>query len=170
MDYFYTVDTKATLEAGLTLKPHKTADVLHGEMADFAGPLISQYGIEKLASVASGSAPFLAQAELVFEQVRKHFYPTKISRINCLFTFKQAFEAEHFFKLFKKAGSAIYRVRASGAIHQGYFPLVTEDCSADTLLELAHGYWQGEKADIAFEYQEVLLPFPVDVVGLLQDE
>lgn len=88
--------------------------------------------------------------ELVFETIRKEFYPQLPSRHNCIWlTPDDKASLEFWSKLVYGRHKRIFRVETEGIIHRAAQKwLITATQPLNEINSLAHNYWKGEGAGV----------------------
>ncbi|WP_067522902.1 DUF2441 domain-containing protein [Endozoicomonas ascidiicola] len=163
----FTIDTKGMLNADSVITSYSSNEKIPEELQPFVGNKISAYGIDKLLNTNECNDSFLALSELLFEQIRKHSFPLKPSRLNSLFGFEHISEVEEFKTSFNRVHCSVFLVETVGEVHKGYFPLINKNHSVETITKLAYRYWLGEKSDISYKHPEILISFPVKILNEL---
>ena len=86
--------------------------------------------------------------ELIFESIRKEFYPQLPSRHNCIWLIPDDKRSLQFWKnLVHGSNKRIFRVETEGIIHRAANKwLITGTIPLNEINSLAHNYWKGNDA------------------------
>ncbi|AWH87900.1 DUF2441 domain-containing protein [Limnobaculum parvum] len=106
---------------------------------------------------------------LIFELVRRSYFPEKPSRYQSLFACQQLSEVKQFRKLLADErnddgirSASIYEVITGETVHFGDMNLLNSECPILELYRRAHLYWSGIPLNDGEEpFWEVLIPLPV---------
>jgi len=106
--------------------------------------------------------------ELIFEEVRQEFFPTKLSRYKALQVIPSKKESLGFWlPLLKTPNAKIYKLELTGEVHQGSLKLLESiSAPADFYRLNAYNYWLGSEDNTANddEYLFVGLANVVEVI------
>ena len=107
--------------------------------------------------------------ELVFETIRKEFYPDLPSRQKCIWIIPDHIESLEFWRnILENTEKRIFKISATGKIHRASQKwLVGGTFSLDKLNSLAHSYWRGE--NIGSTEDEILLEGRFKIIDEITD-
>lgn len=107
---------------------------------------------------------------LIFELVRRSYFPEKPSRYQSLFACEHFSDAKRFRALLSKEkgkqeieSASIYEVITESAVHRGDMNLLGTNCSVLELYQRAHLYWSSEESPHKLADEplwEILIPLP----------
>ncbi|QBY42263.1 DUF2441 domain-containing protein [Arsenophonus nasoniae] len=178
MEVYYTVDSAKGLfqfcEVELYHYTPKEA-----ELAAFLNQIhpegLSKHGYINLCnpSIMMGAHTDLSQTfliGLVFELVRRSYFPEKPPRYQSLFACQQISEVKQFRELLADEKdddeirtASIYEVITEGIVHRGDMRLLNSNCPVLELYRRAHLYWSGEASPLKKgekPFWECLIPLP----------
>jgi hypothetical protein len=166
MAKFYTVDRHGSLRKGLIVQLQRYTDVNPPELQAHVDHLfpdgVSSHG--EYYFLKNSSHPKLASPniEVLFEYVRRAFYPHRPSRFQSFFAFQHMSEAEAFRNAYGDPANRIWLAEAPVAFVAD-MRLLTTGTSILVYSYFAHKYWEGEASPDPI-WECLLLP-PVRVVA-----
>lgn len=171
MGLYFTVDRNRTLKEGQLIDLAKYSDVTPPELqthADFLFPDgVTSHGEYYFLRGERPAKGVNEVIELLFDYVRKSYFPSCPSRFQSVFAFKTIDQALHFKNNYGNPDSTIYEVESDKAFRAD-MRLLTLQGSLLLLSYDAHKYWQGISCgdDPIWEY---LLSPPVKVIRKINE-
>jgi hypothetical protein len=170
--YFYHIDRCNALELG------KTYNLLHIPNLDSATDKmvnelfpegVSWWGDGKLLCdesllIINNVVQKDTVIDLIFELVRKAYFPEKPSRYQSLFAFATLSDAKNLINTLNwPADSKIWKIKAD-LHYKVNMNLLTLDGRPVDIYRNAFAYWNGEPGDDANPFWELLVPYPITVI------
>lgn len=166
MAKFFTVDRWGTLSEGMELCTQRHTDINLPELQEHVDFLfsdgVSRHGDAYFLSNESKASVTSPAIELLFEYVRRSYFPNKPSRFTSFFGVSSLPAAVEFNARFGARKGAIWEVEASDYF-RGDMNLLTSNATTLVHSYFAHLYWKGEDGPIQ-PFWEVLLVPPVRVL------
>jgi hypothetical protein len=166
MPSLYHVDRDSSLSKGQTIQLVRYTDIKppefqrHVDMMFPAG--VSRHGNNYFLNNKSRSTIASPNIELVFEYVRRAFYPSRPSRFQSFFAFSTKGAALLFRKNYSNSIGKVWEVTALDSFTADMAPLTQRD-SILVYSYRAHIYWQGQPSG-PNPVWEVLLTPPVTIL------
>jgi hypothetical protein len=165
MAVFFHLDRINRLQEGMELGLHEY-DVwppeFSGVISSFHPEGLTPHGYGFLCERQLDQSTFF---ELLLETVRRHLFPDRPSRFQCVFALESLEQAQAYRVLFPSPGwtGTIWRVEADDSFRAN-LALLDFRVPAIAILSNAHAYWRGEQG-LSPAFWEVLLRPPVRVLG-----
>lgn len=166
MALLYTVDRNGTLEEDQIINLVKYSDVKPSELQVHIDSLfpdgVTSHGehyMLKGKTPAEGTNEFI---ELLFEYVRRSYFPSCPSRFQSVFAFENTDQAFIFINKYGKSDSLIWEVE-SDITFKADMRLLTLQGSLLSLSYNAHRYWNGISSENNPVWEYLLVP-PVRVI------
>jgi hypothetical protein len=170
MSSFYTVDRLRTLREGLVLEPTQPdvagSPELQKHVTEMFPDGLTKHGTRYFLTLASGKNATSYSIEIVFEFVRRAYFPELPSRFHSVFAAASVEDATEFRRSFGTEKSSIWELVAAGSFRADMNLLTASGTNAEYSLS-AHKYWRGEPSPRPF-WEFLLIP-PVRAVRKLQE-
>lgn len=162
----FTVDRSGTLEEGQIINLVKYRDVEPHEVQIHVDSLfpdgVTSHGERYILSNNAPAAGVNEIIELLFEYVRRSYFPSRPSRFQSVFAFKNIKQVESFRKEYGTSDSLIFEVESDVAF-KADMRLLTLHGTLLVLSYWAHRYWNGIPGGNNPVWEYLMVP-PVRVV------
>jgi hypothetical protein len=166
MNLLYTVDRNRTLEENQMINLIKYSDVKPSELQVHIDSLfpdgVTSHGEYYMLNAKTPAIGINAIIELIFEYVRRSYFPSCPSRFQSVFAFENIAQAFIFQNKYGKPDSLIWKVE-SDITFKADMRLLNLHDSLLTLSYNAHRYWNGISIDNNPIWEYLLVP-PVKVI------
>lgn len=166
MEYFFTVDRNRTLKEGQIINLVKYTDVKPLELQVHIDSLfpdgVTIHGERYMIRGQTPGKGINEVIELLFEYVRRSHFPSRPSRFQSVFAFRNVDQAVNFRNEYGTSDNLVWEVE-SDVVFKADMRLLTLQGSLLTLSYNAHRYWSGMSSgdDPIWEY--LIIP-PVKVI------
>lgn len=109
--------------------------------------------------------------EFIFELIRREHFPTKPSRMRCIFAAETLESANQFRTRYHSGPAKVFNIEYEGNTHRGDMGLLTLVGNMIQVQRNAMAYWCGETYEITPGYQpfwEILIPLPAQLGELVE--
>ena len=164
---FFAVDRAQKLTENTFISLTKYSDVNPRELQIHVDELyphgVSVHGERYLINSNSHGQISSPAIELLFEYVRKAYFPEVSSRFQSFFACETLSEAQAFKTRYGNEENPIFEILSSNKCFRGNMNLLNNNRTSLVCSYIAHEYWKGSQGPDSQPFWELLLELPVTV-------